>query len=59
MGGIIPLYHLHMPVHLIPQFGEEADPHLTPQTSFDSSRLFFLNHYFNKEDFSFFRGSLF
>ena len=59
MGAIVPLYHLCMPIHLIPQFGGKADPHLTPQTSFDNSHLFFLNHYFDKEDFLFFRESLF
>lgn len=59
MGAIVPLYHLRMPVHLIPRFGEKADPRLTPRTSFDNSHLFFLNHYFDKEDFLFFRESLF
>jgi hypothetical protein len=59
MGGIIPLYHLRMPVNLIPRFGAKASAHLTSRTSFDNSRTFFLNHYFDKEDFSFFRESLF
>lgn len=59
MGAIVPLYHLRMPVHLIPRFGEKADPHLTAETSFDNSDVFFLNHYFDKQDFSFFRESIF
>ena len=53
MGAIVLLHHLRIAVNLIPRFGEKADPHLTSQTSFDSSHLFFLNHYFNKEDFLF------
>ena len=59
MGGIVPLHHLRMPVHLIPRFGEKADPRLTSRTSFDNSNVFFLNHYFDKEDFVFLRESLF
>ena len=59
MGGIIPLHHLRMPVNLIPQFGEKADARLTSRTSFNSCRVFFLNHYFDKEDFAFFREGLF
>ena len=59
MGGIIPLHHLRASVHLIPRFGEKADPCSTSRTSFDSSDIFFLNHYFDKEDFSFLRESLF
>ena len=55
----MPLHHLRLPVHLIPRFGETANPHLTSRTSFDKSNLFFLNHYFDKEDFTFFRESLF
>ena len=57
MGAIVPLYHCHIPVHLIPQFGNAADPHLTPQTSMERSRTFFLNHYFDPEDFFHFRNS--
>ena len=54
MGGIIPLYHLRAPVHLIPRFGEQ------PASRTDSDTdIFFLNHYFDKEDFSFLRESLF
>lgn len=59
MGGIVPLHHIRMPVNLIPRFGEKANPRLSSKTAFDSSRLFFLNHYFDKEDFSFFLESLF
>ena len=59
MGAIVLLHHLRMPVHLIPRFGEKVDPRLTSRTSFDSSHLFFLNHYFDKEDFVFLRESLF
>jgi len=59
MGAIVPLHHLRASVHLIPRFGDKANPKLTSRTSFDSSRIFFLNHYFDKEDFVFFRESLF
>jgi hypothetical protein len=59
MGAIVPLHHLRMAVNLIPRFGVKANPHLTSRTSFDSSHLFFLNHYFDKEDFLFMRESLF
>lgn len=58
MGAIVPLYHCHIPVHLIPRFGEVADPHLAPQTSMERSQTFFLNHYFDPEDFFHFRTSL-
>lgn len=58
MGAVIPLYHLHRPIQLIPRFGVNADPALTSQTSFDTSGVFFLNHYFDKEDFFYMRESL-
>ncbi|KAF9784417.1 hypothetical protein BJ322DRAFT_1141469 [Thelephora terrestris] len=58
MGAVVPLYHLRQPVQLVPKFGEKADPTLTSQTSFDASRDFYLNHYFDKEDYFYFRDSL-
>jgi len=58
MGSIIPLYHLRRPLQLVPKFGEKADPTLTSRTSFSASRNFYLNHYFNKEDFFYMRDSL-
>ena len=58
MGAIVPLYHCHMPINLIPKFGERADPHLTAATSVENSREFFLNHYFDVEDFFHLRSSL-
>ena len=57
VGAIVPLYHCHIPVDLIPRFGEVADPYLTPQTSMERSKSFFLNHYFDPEDFFHFRSS--
>ena len=57
MGAIVPIYHCHIPVHLIPRFGEAADPHLAPQISMERSKTFFLNHYFDPEDFFHFRNS--
>ena len=57
MGAIVPLYHCHVPVHLIPQFGDTANPYLAPQTSMEQSKAFFLNHYFDPEDFFHFRNS--
>ena len=58
MGAIVPLYHLWQPIQLIPRFGEKADPALTSRTSFATSRDFYLNHYFDKEDFFYMRNSL-
>ena len=58
MGAIIPLYHLCQPLQLIPKFGEKADPTLTSQTSFNVSCDFYLNHYFDKEDFIYMKASL-
>ena len=58
MGAIVPLYHLRRPIHLIPRFGVKANHTLTSRTSFNASRDFFLNHYFDKEDFFYMRDSL-
>ena len=58
MGAIVPLYHLRRPLQLVPKFGEKANPTLTSQTSFGASCDFYLNHYFNKEDFFYMRDSL-
>ena len=58
MGAIIPLYHLRQPIHLIPRFGAKADSTLTSQTSSGASHDFYLNHYFDKEDFMYMRDSL-
>ena len=55
MGAVVPLYHLRRSVQLVPKFGEKADPTLTPQTSFNASHDFFLNQYFDKEDFFYLR----
>ena len=48
----------YMPINLIPKFGERADPHLTAAKSVENSREFFLNHYFDMEDFFHLHGSL-
>ena len=58
MGAIVPLYHIRQPVQLVPWFGEKASPTLTPQTSFNASRDFYLNHFFDKEDYFYMRDSL-
>jgi hypothetical protein len=58
MGAVVPLYNIRRAIHLVPRFGEEADPTLTSRTSFDSSREFYLNHYFDKEDFFYMTRSL-
>jgi hypothetical protein len=58
MGAIVPLYHVCRSVQLVPKFGERVDPTLTSRTSFDASRDFYLNHYFDKEDFFYIRSSL-
>jgi hypothetical protein len=58
LGAVVPLYHLRRPVQLVPKFGAKADPNLTSRTSFDASRDFYLNHYFDKEDFFYMRDSL-
>ena len=58
MGAIVPLYHSHMPVNLVPKFGASADSHLTAETSIENTREFFLNHYFDLEDFFHLRSSL-
>jgi hypothetical protein len=57
LGVIVPLYHCDIPVHLIPQFGEAANVYLTPQTIMEQTETFFLNHYFDTEDFFYFRSS--
>ena len=58
MGAIVPLYHCYMPVNLIPKFGKSADPYLTAETSMENTREFFLNHYFDVEDFFLLHSSL-
>jgi len=58
MGAVIPLYHLRHSIQLIPKFGEKANPSLTSWTSFDTAHNFYLNHYFDKEDFFYMRSSL-
>ena len=58
MGAIVPLYHIRRAIHLIPRFGEKADSTLTSRTSFDASRDFYLNHYFDKEDFFYMQSSV-
>ena len=58
MGAIVPLYHLRQPIQLVPRFGERADPNLTSRTSFAAADEFYLNHYFDKEDFMYMRNSL-
>ena len=51
MGAIVPLYHCHIPVNLVPQFGDAVNAYLTAQTSTEQSATFFLNHYFDPADF--------
>ena len=58
MGAIVPLYHIRQPIQLVPRFGEKASSTLTAQTSFNASRDFYLNHYFDKEDYFYMRDSL-
>ena len=58
MGAVVPLYHLHHPIQLIPKFGANANRTLTSHSSFDASTNFYLNHYFDKEDFFYMRSSI-
>ena len=52
MGAIVPLYHCYMPVQLIPRFGAKADRRLDhPLSTMEFTQEFFLNHYFDMEDF--------
>jgi len=57
IGDIIPLSHCRMPVQLVPRFGAKADTGLTPTTSMERSREFFLNSYFDKDIFQYLRSS--
>jgi hypothetical protein len=51
MGVIVPLYHCYMPVQLIPRFSAKADRRLDHRSSMEYTQEFFLNNYFDLEDF--------
>lgn len=55
MGDIIPLSHCRISTHLIPRFGEKADPHLTSANSMEYCKDFSLNKFFDKDIFCFLR----
>jgi hypothetical protein len=57
MGALVPLYHCYMPVHLIPRFGAKANRQLDHQSSMEAAQEFFLNHYFDVEDFFLLRST--
>ena len=57
MGAVIPLYHCYMPIQLIPRFGAKADCQLHHWSSTEHSQEFFLNHYFDTEDFFLLRNT--
>ena len=49
IGDVLPLVHIHSPVHLIPRFGKTANPRLSAHTSHELLSEFWLNHYWNKQ----------
>ncbi|KAI6100764.1 hypothetical protein EDD16DRAFT_1717073 [Pisolithus croceorrhizus] len=49
VGEVIPLTLIHSPAHLVPNFGQEAHPHLTCLSSYEFSNEFWLNKYWTKE----------
>lgn len=49
MGGVVPLSQTQIAAPLVPKYGPQADPKLTPRNSLEFSTEFFLNHYFDKE----------
>jgi hypothetical protein len=51
IGDVIPLNKIVSPAHLIPHFGQSANPRFTLQTSNEHSMDFFLNKFWNKEFF--------
>jgi hypothetical protein len=55
IGAIVPLYHCYSPVQLIPRFGAEADRDLNYWSSMEYTQSFFLNNYFDVEDFTLLR----
>ena len=50
-GDIIPLFQIRSPVHLIPRFGQRANPQLHSWSSNELSSSFWLNKYWTKELF--------
>ena len=59
MAAIVPLYHCYMPVQLIPRFSAKADRRLDhPSSTMEYTQEFFLDHYFDIEDFSLLRHAL-
>jgi len=51
LGGVIPVSQIRAYANLIPHFGQCADACLTASNSFEHSREFFLNKYFNKNSY--------
>jgi hypothetical protein len=51
IGDIVRVTQIVAPVHLIPRFGEVANPRLTMQTSIHHTTDFYLNKFWNKELF--------
>ncbi|KAG9316146.1 hypothetical protein JVU11DRAFT_3829 [Chiua virens] len=49
LGDMIPLDCIHSPTHIIPQFGKEANSHLTVHNSYKLCTDFWLNKYWNKQ----------
>jgi hypothetical protein len=55
MGDIIPLLHCRIPAHLVPRFGEKADPRLTFTNSLEYAKELSLNKYFDKDFYQYLR----
>ena len=51
LGDVIPVSQIRAYANLIPHFGQRADAHLTASNSFEHSREFFLNKYFDKNSY--------
>ncbi len=51
LGGILPLRLLLMPVDVSPRLGAQADRRLSAQNCLESVREFWLNKYWEKEDY--------
>jgi len=51
LGGVIPVSQIRAYANLIPRFGQCADARLTASNSFEHSREFFLNKYFDKNSY--------
>ena len=49
IGEVIPLVRIHLPAHLVPNFGREAHSRLMSLSSYELSNEFWLNKYWLKE----------